>query len=115
MALSIGSIVLRYIHNVELLLVEAYNEESRKRRISRMDSVRDLSLSSIIYKTVSQNAMCNAICNKTYLKDVKPMVSRDVDDQGVRAGGHSVRHREWQRQHQRLWQEIHQLRVEIVG
>lgn len=77
MALSIGSIVLRYIHIVELLLVEAYNEESRRRRITRMDSVRDLSLSSIICKPVSQNAMCNAIANKTYLKEVDAILSRD--------------------------------------
>lgn len=115
MALSIGSIVLRYIHIVELLLVEAYNEESRKRRISRMDSVRDLSLSSIICKSVSQNAMCNAISNKIYLKEVEPGVFVDVDDQGVRAGRHRVRHRERQRQHQRLRQEIHQLRVGMAG
>lgn len=116
MALSIGSIVLRYIHIVELLLVEAYNEESRRRRITRLDSVRDLSLSSIICKSVSQNAMCNAIANKTYLKDVDAIFSRRerVDDQGIRAGRHHLRHRVRQRQHSRLRQEIHQLRVGIV-
>lgn len=70
MALSIGSVVLRYIHIVEQLLVELYTDETKKKSSSIHSNMRDLSLSSIISKPISQNDMCDAISDKGYLKDV---------------------------------------------
>ena len=47
-----------------------YTDETKKKSSSIHSSMRDLSLSSIISKPISQNDMCDAISDKRYLKDV---------------------------------------------
>ena len=91
MALSIGSVVLRYIHIVEQLLVELYTEETKKKSSSIHSNMRDLSLSSIISKPISQNDMCDAINDKQNLKEAIKESAQEEIAYDITDGSKSLR------------------------